>query len=139
MKADPAHLAKIHAACFTHTRAWGTAEFCELLQNPTSILAAQTSGFALGRVVADEAEILTIAVLPNLQRSGIGRTLLAGLEATARSAGATRMFLEVSHENQGAITLYQNAGFTQTGLRKGYYSSSDGSKTDALILSKRLE
>lgn len=138
MKADPARLAQIHAACFTDTRHWSMAEFSELLENPTSIITAQTHGFALGRVVADEAEILTIAVTPNEQRNGIGGALLSNLESTAKSAGVTRIFLEVSKQNHGAIALYQNAGFTQTGLRKGYYATAKGPAIDGLILSKRL-
>ncbi len=114
------------------------AEFAELLEKPTSILISQAAGFALGRVVADEAEILTIAVLPDKQRNGIGRALLVGLETAAKSAGAADIFLEVSQINLAAIGLYQHAGFTQTGLRKGYYTIKNGTPVNGLILSKRL-
>ena len=92
------------------------------------------SGMALLRVVADEAELLTIAVLPAARGQGIGAILLAEGLAEAAQRGAVRMFLEVAPGNAPAYALYERLGFSAVGRRRGYYA--DGS--DALVLSKCL-
>jgi ribosomal-protein-alanine N-acetyltransferase len=85
------------------------------------------------RTIADEAELLTIAVRPGLRRRGLGARLLgAALDLTARR-GAVSMFLEVAATNQPALALYQRAGFRLVGRRTGYYVGATACD-DALIL-----
>jgi [ribosomal protein S18]-alanine N-acetyltransferase len=84
--------------------------------------------------VADEAEVLTFGIAPGRRRTGTGRALLAAMEDRAETAGAQRVFLEVSERNAAAIALYEGAGWTVCGGRKGYYA--DGA--DARLLEKRL-
>lgn len=130
-------LAALHAAAFAGDgRAWSAAELAELARSPGAILrvAADRGGFALARVSADEAEILTIAVDPARRRRGIGRGLLAESEAAARAAGAATMLLEVAASNAAARALYDGAGYRPVGRRPGYY----GRGRDALVLSKDL-
>ena len=91
-------------------------------------------GMILGRVAADEAEILTLAVNPGQRRRGIGSALLRAAMDRAASLGATTMFLEVAVTNDPARALYAAHGFTEAGMRRHYYS--DG--TDALILRSTL-
>jgi ribosomal-protein-alanine N-acetyltransferase len=91
-------------------------------------------GFVLARVAADEAEILTLAVVPAARRQGHGEALLAGAMAAAVARGAGAMFLEVSEQNEAARALYAAAGFAEAGRRRGYYP--DGS--DALVLKRGL-
>jgi len=86
--------------------------------------------------VADEAELLTLAVAPELWRGGIGAGLLAACEAGARAEGAARVFLEVAAGNIAARSLYDRAGFRQCGLRPGYYQRLDGSRDDAVVMEK---
>ncbi len=134
MTAD--ELAALHAACFTVPRPWTSAEFASLLASPTVVAITTTHGFALGRVTADEAELLTIAVHPDARRQGTGRKLLSDLIDRIAARGATALFLEVSAENDSAIALYRAAGFAEAGRREAYYS--DGRRRiDALVL--RLE
>ena len=135
MTAD--QLAALHALAFTVPRPWGAAEFTALLASPHVILVAEPDGFALGRVIADEAELLTIAVHPAARRRGVGRRLLTELIDQTASRGAGRMFLEVSAENDSAIALYLRAGFTQVALRKSYFTSGDR-RIDALVLQRIL-
>lgn len=92
-------------------------------------------GFALGRVVAGEAELLLLAVKRSSQGSGVGRVLLGRFIEIAQQRGAVRMHLEVRDGNR-AIKLYTQAGFTEVGRRKNYYTGRDGQIYDALTLAK---
>ena len=133
-----AALAALHCAAFENNRAWSDAEFTALLSQPGSLLSACEDGFALGRVTLDEAEVLTIATHPDVRRHGTARKHLNALEAMARDKGARRIFLEVDAANIPAISLYLGAGYHESGQRPGYYRATDGTRTDALILSKPL-
>ncbi|MGC9418588.1 MAG: GNAT family N-acetyltransferase [Rhodovulum sp.] len=135
---SPARLAGVHAQCFTHPRPWTAAEFTALLTGPGVFLTGDASAFALGRAVADEAELLTLAVAPAARRQGLGRARLAAFEAAARSRGAARAFLEVAADNTAARALYAAAGYGAAGLRRGYCTAPDGTAVDALILAKAL-
>lgn len=135
MTAD--ELAALHAACFTVPRPWTAREFATFLASPQVLLVAAPQGFALGRVISDEAELLTIAVDPAARRRGTGQALLSDLMALVTTRGAREMFLEVSRENDSAITLYRTMGFTEAGIRKAYYSDA-GRPIDALVMRREL-
>lgn len=131
-------MAALHARCFTVPRPWGASEFAEMLTSLHVFAVALPEGFAVVRVVADEAELLTIAVAPEARRRGLGRALLAEAEAGAVHRHAGRMFLEVADGNAAAIGLYRSAGYTESGRRTGYYRPPDAPRIDALILHKTL-
>ncbi len=123
-------LAKLHATCFAE--AWDEAALTSLLAGPgVGTLLAKSAegpvGLLIYRVVADEAEILTLGVDPNLRRRGAGKALLEGL----LSLPLKTLFLEVASDNADAIGLYTQAGFKQVGLRKAYYALTG---EDALVL-----
>ena len=103
-----------------------------------SFSAPGPHSFALGRAVAGEAELLTLATDPAHRRRGLGAARLADFLAQAAHMGATEAFLEVDHLNHGAITLYQRAGFTITATRPAYYHLRDGTHADALIMARPL-
>ncbi len=105
----------------------GVAMF--LARDPAS---RATYGFSLLRAVADEAELLLIAVAPTAQRSGVGRALVDHFVAFAQGCGATRLHLEV-REGNGAIGLYRAAGFKIAGRRRNYYRGANG-QYDALTM-----
>lgn len=92
------------------------------------------AGFSLVRAVADEAELLLLAVDPAAQRQGVGRALVQEFIASARSAGVHRLHLEVRDGNC-AISLYHGAGFMAAGRRRNYYHGPDGAAHDAVTLS----
>ena len=94
-------------------------------------------GFSLVRAVADEAELLLLAVAPDEQRRGIGQALLDDFIASALAEGTHRLHLEVRDGNS-AIVLYERAGFSLAGVRREYYRGSDGHKRDALTLALNL-
>lgn len=132
-------LAALHAEAFAE--GWNAKAMDDLLRMPgaRAWLAVQEpdqpAGFALLRMAADEAEIITIAVRPRLQGLQVGRQLLDALLTAAREGGATACFLEVAEDNIAARALYDSAGFREAGRRPGYYARGAG---NALILRRDL-
>jgi ribosomal-protein-alanine N-acetyltransferase len=92
-------------------------------------------GFALARIVLDEAELLLLAVKKHWQHRGIGQELLDSFIGSAAERGARKLHLEVREGNH-AINLYKYAGFSEIGRRKAYYSGRDGQTFDALTLAR---
>jgi len=137
-RATSAHgavLAATHELCFPAGEGWSTEVFATQLNLPGVFgLIAPGQGLVLARVAADEAEILSLCVVPEVRRQGIARKLLLGAEHIAADWGAITLFLEVSDRNAAGLQLYQSSGFSQVGLRRRYYS--DGS--DGLILRKSI-
>jgi len=93
------------------------------------------NGFALLRTVADEAELLLIAVDPLAQHRGVGRALLDDFVMLATGRGADRLHLEVRDGNP-AIALYESVGFKLAGRRRNYYHGPAGATCDALTLAR---
>jgi ribosomal-protein-alanine N-acetyltransferase len=96
-----------------------------------------TVGFSLSRTVADESELLLLAVLPEHHRRGIGGRLLEDFMNRARDQGVRRVHLEVRDGNP-AVEMYRAAGFTAIGRRRNYYHGADGNRFDALTLLQEL-
>jgi ribosomal-protein-alanine N-acetyltransferase len=118
--------------------AWTAAQCAGLLPLPGVWLSIaregdQVIGFALGRVVLKEAELLLLAVRRDGQGRGIGRSLLERFGLVAASRGADKLHLEVRDGNP-ASRLYRRAGFTEVGRRRNYYTGRDGQIYDALTL-----
>lgn len=140
----PEEMARLHAAAFTLPPPWSTTDFALFLSDPNCFVLGcrdntGLTAFALFRVVADEAELLTLATVPSARRQGLARKLLHdGLER-ARSHDAAQCFLEVAASNQAAILLYQSMGFEQVGRRKDYYHASGHAHVDALVFRAILD
>ena len=129
-------LAALHAAAFAEP--WDPAAFESLLGQAGVYAVEAPDGFILMRAIADEAEVLTLAVRPHARSQGLGGRLVkaAAIEAVAR--GAVRVFLEVAADNGPALALYVRAGFVEAGRRPGYYAGPDGGRRDALLLALNL-
>lgn len=91
------------------------------------------NGFIVWRTVADEAEIITIGVNPEMRRQGIASAMICIIEKNIKNQGIKKIFLEVASTNEPAKKLYQNLGYKTVGLRPKYY---DG--IDAILMSKDL-
>lgn len=135
-----ARLAAIHAAAFAgpHDTPWSADAFADLLGQAGVFAVEASDGFILMRAVADEAEILTLAVRPAARRGGLGGRLVGEGVLAAAARGAARVFLEVAEDNAPARGLYAGAGFVEAGRRPGYYAAPGGSRRDALVLALRL-
>ena len=134
----PLDMALTHAAAFTQGRPWSEAEFAALLDSPANFVTGDSRCFALVGVVADEAELLTIATHPQNQHQGLARDCMEKWQTEAMNRGATQAFLEVASDNTPAISLYKSTGFEQIGLRKGYYQRKTGEPADALVMRRSL-
>ena len=99
--------------------------------------SADTIGFSLVRAVADESELLLLAVRPEHHRQGIGRRLLDHFMAQVRDWGVVRVHLEV-REGNPAVRMYREAGFEPVGRRRNYYHAADGERFDAITLARNL-
>jgi ribosomal-protein-alanine N-acetyltransferase len=137
-RVGPAHaavLAAIHGAAFPH-EAWGAGAFQVQLEMHSVLgLLDKRGGFALLRITADEAELLTLGVLPAMRRRGIARDLLEEGIRRARALAARSLFLEVGVRNHPARRLYEAGGFREVGRRPRYYANGE----DALILRATLD
>jgi [ribosomal protein S18]-alanine N-acetyltransferase len=140
-RAEPC--ATLHATAFAHP--WSAADFETLLANKASIGTAaidaasdELRGFAISRLAADEAEILTIAVHSAVRNRGVGRALMTNTLSRLAASRARALFLEVEQGNLAAIALYLRLGFHEVGQRRGYYQKKDGSAATALVLRKDL-
>jgi ribosomal-protein-alanine N-acetyltransferase len=139
--AEAAVLSALYETAFAE--AWAPDQLAQLLAGPGVVAlialdeAAEPAGYALGRVAADEAELLSIALLPGRRRQGVGRLLLDALIERCMAAGAATLFLEVATDNAAALALYRGAGFREAGIRRGYYKVG-GATVDAIVMKRDL-
>jgi len=124
-------------------RGWTRQDIAGLLASPwvSGFLlkdGASEIGMAICRVVADEAELLTVAVDPAHRRRGAGRRLLGAVIDRVRGEGAQVLFLEVAADNPGARSLYESLGFTDAGRRTGYYARRGQPAVDGFIMRLNL-
>ncbi len=138
-------LAHIHQQAFEPQgeRGWASQEFKQLLSTP--IVASKISiceniplGFILYSQTIDEAEILTLAVLPEERSKGVGYILLDTTAKALKEKGCRLIHLEVRADNTNAISLYNRYGFQKKGVRKAYFNTVKGIKIDALIFTLLL-
>jgi ribosomal-protein-alanine N-acetyltransferase len=141
--ADAAAIAALHARSFA--RGWSTDEIEAMLADAAIVAdvmhigrEAAPAGFALSRLVLDEAEILSIAIAAGRRGAGAATALLAHHLGRLAGRGATRIVLEVDEANRPARALYARFGFEQVGSRAAYYHRADGSRGTALLLAARL-
>jgi [ribosomal protein S18]-alanine N-acetyltransferase len=138
---DAARLAQLHGASFH--RGWGEAEFEGMLTEHNTLvhrlrIGRKIIGFAVSRMAADEAEILSIAVAPDHRGRGLSRELLLTHLGHLAGRGIRTVFLEVEENNQPARRLYARAGFAVTGRRERYYREANGQQLNALLMRRDL-
>jgi ribosomal-protein-alanine N-acetyltransferase len=104
-------------------------------ENPAN--GETTTSFALTRTIADEAELLLLAVAPEWRGQGVAKRLLARAMDDIKTCGAQTMFLEVRAGNP-ALHLYQSQGFYPNGRRPKYYRCTNGERLDAITLARQL-
>ncbi len=95
-------------------------------------------GYSVATIAAGEAHLLNLSIAAEWQQRGLGAALLGFIVKLARDYAASRIFLEVRPSNTAARALYSRAGFTEIGLRRGYYPHHDG-REDALMLELQLQ
>jgi [ribosomal protein S18]-alanine N-acetyltransferase len=140
---DSTRIAQIHATSFAH--GWSAAEIEAMLTDRAHIsdvvvapalIGDVLTGFAISRVIGAEAELLTIALDPEIRGRGHSAMLLRRHAQRVRRAGAEQLFLEVADDNLAALALYRRLGFLEIGRRKGYYpdQKTKGKRRDAVTM-----
>jgi len=136
-------LAHLHELAFL--RPWSAVDFERLLAERRVLgdglflgRSRQPAGFALSRIVVDEAEILSMAMGPEARgRRHAAPLLTHHLDELVR-AGARTIHLEVEESNAAALAVYRRLGFQEVGRRAGYYGKADGTRAAALTMSRVL-
>lgn len=140
-------IAALHALCFDDS--WNVYTVGQVMRMPgafgfLAVLPGAAGaedlpvGFALASGAHDERELLSIGVLPDHRRAGIGREMVEMVIAESARSGAARLFLEVAEDNDGAQRLYRELGFVAVGRRPGYYRRKAGPPVGALTLRRTL-
>jgi ribosomal-protein-alanine N-acetyltransferase len=138
---DAPRLAQLHAASFH--RGWGEGEFESMIAERNTLvhrlrLGRKTIGFAVSRMGADEAEILSIAIDAACRGRGLSRDLLLTHLGHLAGRGVRRIFLEVEENNAPARRLYERTGFSVVGRRERYYRGTSGEQLNALLMRRDL-
>jgi ribosomal-protein-alanine N-acetyltransferase len=138
---DASRLAQLHGASFH--RGWGEGEFESMLTERNTLvhrlrIGRNTVGFAVSRMAADEAEILSIAVAESHRGRGLSRNLLLTHLGHLAGRGVRTVFLEVEENNQPARRLYDGTGFAVAGRRERYYREANGEQLNAVLMRRDL-
>lgn len=141
---DAQEMSRLHSQGFL--RAWNDGEFRSFLNEPNIIgfmarpigNGQKSAGFVLARIVAGEAEILSITVDKSERRHGIGRKLMESVLRQLHQLRAESLFLEVDEQNTAAIALYKRLGFLEVARRAAYYDTPNG-KSSALVMRRDLK
>ena len=117
--------------------AWSESQIGSLPPGSVYLIASDGRGTVFGvcsaRYLEEEAELLNLAVLPEYRRGGAAEALLDRLFDLLTASGCRKLFLEVAAGNEPAVSLYRKKGFSETGVRRGFYRG-----TDALTMEKPL-
>ncbi len=133
--AHAAALAALHRATFASREAWSERDFMTHLASPGVVaLLHRDGGVVVFRIAADEAEILTLAVMPEARGRGVGSALVHAALNEARERDAIAAYLEVAADNPAARSLYARAGFSPVGRRGRYYPGG----VDAIVMRAAL-
>ena len=137
--ADLDDVMAIEPTIYTHP--WTRGNFSDSINSGYSawVLEANQSiiGYALLMMVLDEAHLLNLSVAKDQQKQGLGRYLLEHMLQIAKNHKAANMFLEVRPSNISAIALYENMGFCEMAVRRGYYPALNG-REDAVLMGLAL-
>ena len=135
----PEQMASLHARCFPD-RPWSAREIDDLMRSATvrSLVSPGEDGFLLARVLAPEAEILTLAVAPEARRRGVGSSLLGRWIAEMEGLSVTDLHLEVAADNASALALYDRHRFVAAGRRPRYYSRPGAQPVDAVLMHRAV-
>jgi ribosomal-protein-alanine acetyltransferase len=121
---------------------WTAGNFSDSLSSGYLCTVAELDGMMAGYAVMMftpyEAHLLTIGIASGCQRRGWGSALLNALLEAARDAGAERVLLEVRPSNTPALALYRRNGFSEIGVRRGYYPADNDTREDAIVMERLL-
>lgn len=122
---------------------WSESDYESLLSDAgglcllaEDLVWTRVAGFLLGRITADEMEVLNLAVAPAYRRRGVARRLLGEALGRGYARGARQCWLEVRASNQMALAFYQALNFSEAYRRRQYYCNP---VEDAVVCQRRLD
>ena len=120
---------------------WSAASFQSEIGSPTSVALViefddALAGYLCAATVLNETDVRVIAVAPALRRKSLARLLMLSLLNHAENENVQKIHLEVRRGNEAAIQLYESLGFSQVGVRKGYYQTP---AEDAVLMTLERE
>ena len=124
----------------SNSHPWTERNFHDALASGYLCLVARehgaVCGFAVARLLVDEAELLLIAVTPEMRRQGVALLLWIDLAERLQASGARTVHLEVRESNLPAQAFYRSRGFAQSGLRPKYYPNGarESEREDAVLM-----
>lgn len=135
---------QIESTIYSHP--WTRGNFSDSLNSGYSGWALKENetviGYALLMMVMDEAHLLNLSIAKTHQKQGLGHYLLEHMLKIAKTHKATNMFLEVRPSNISAIALYENMGFCEISVRRGYYPADskkgETGREDAVLMGLAL-
>jgi len=135
---------QIEPTIYSHP--WTRGNFSDSLNSGYSAWVLEENkemiGYALMMMVLDEAHLLNLSIIKHRQKQGLGRYLLEHMITIAKRHKAANMFLEVRPSNISAIALYENMGFCEISVRRGYYPAdpkiSETGRDDAVLMGLAL-
>ena len=121
--------------------AWSERAVLETVKNKQTICltaekAGRRIGYLLAYAAADEADIARIAVLKEARKQGVGSELIKKLKQTGKERGIQKLLLDVRRSNSTAKLFYVKHGFTEDGVRPGFYEDPE---EDAVLMSLILQ
>lgn len=120
---DAKRLSYIHRESFDN--GWSESDFKQMLSIGKYFGFICDEGFIMGRMVVDEIEIFSIAVLKNFRSRGIASKLIKNFHVKTKKIGAKKIFLEVNINNEIAKKLYLSNGYQSISIRPNYYDNQD--------------
>lgn len=133
-------LHQIDRICFPVYMAYSCVELLFYLRHPAAIsrVAEQAHtvvGFAIGRIErAVHAHVITLDVIPEARRQGVGTLLMSVLHDEFRKRGAAQAWLEVETGNEAATRFYEGLGYQRRELLRGYYKGRSDAYRMLLLL-----
>ena len=131
---DAEQVEMVEKACFAIP--WSRQSFWEEAANENTLYllaldGEEVIGYAGTWILAGEAQVTNVAILPEYRGQGVGTSLMKELVRRVRERGAAAMTLEVRPSNVPALALYRKFGMKEAGRRKGYYADNG---EDAIIM-----
>lgn len=138
-------LLEIDRVCFVEGIAYSEEEMRHFLSRPSAVrIVGEQAGKIHGFIIADRfrprrsqqcmGQIITIDVLPEARRSGLGSLLMNAAEEKIKEAGCTYVSLETAVDNLAAMRFYKKHGYVGLKILPNYYLES----IDALLMGKKL-
>jgi ribosomal-protein-alanine N-acetyltransferase len=145
---DLANVTQINTACLPEN--YTDIFFVDLYRRyPETFVVAEEDGEIVGYImcriemglsnfglsgVAKKGHVVSVAVLPEHRRKGVGKALVLKALEGMRGYGAKQCYLEVRVTNQEAISLYKKLDFDVARTIHGYYADGE----DAFVMSVKL-